>query len=190
MSDKTNNDVNNKYAHLTPEQAVNAEKSAIKLSHVSALRRMKGDSKWTMLEELLQEIQSNHAISTPGNMPSWKSLHAEIESEINKRYSDEPELQELLLNSLPGPVSIQKWTKREGWNEAVWGKIKVDGLFSSNRRAAMINALYERGLQKDTAAAKMFLTMSGDYSERPPEEKNAALNQYREINNILHKKNS
>jgi hypothetical protein len=190
MSDQNNNDVNNKFPHLSPERALNAEKSAIKLAHVSAIKRLKGDNDWTILEELLQEIQSNHSIANPGNMPSWKAMHAELEREVQKRYVDDEELLNLLINGIPSVASLQKWPKKKGWTEAVWSKIKSDTLFSSSRRAAMINALYERGIQKDTAAAKMYLTMSGDYSERPPEEKNAALNQYREINNILHKKNS
>lgn len=191
MNDDNNNDVNNKFPHLTPLQAHVAEKAVEKLSYVKALRKLKGDNKWTILEELVQEIQADYTASgTP--MPTAKFIIELTKKKIEERYSLEDEetkeLKELLLNSIPNPQTITAWYRREGWNQAVWDKIKTDGLFSKERRAAMIHALYKRGIEKDTVAAKLYLTMSGDYSDRPPDEKNATAEQFKEINKILHKK--
>lgn len=192
MSDQDNNDVNNKYPHLTPLQVAVAEKAIEKRGNVRQLQQLTPDSKWTILQDIAQDIQASYIIRG-SDMPTQKVLLAEIHSQIDIRYPKDDEdlvkTREIIISSIPNsPVTIKTWTKKEGWNQAVWDKVKNEGLFSKERRAAVVNALYQRAIAKDTVAAKLYLTMSGDYSDRPPDEKNTVVDKFIEINKILHKK--
>ena len=176
----------NKFAHLTPEQAEKAEKAVIKLEAVKAVKKLSNpDSEWSIPQEILQEIVATHKIANPDRLPRIPQLVEELKREIEVRYKDEPELKELLLESIPSDRSVNEWTKKKTWDEAVWNKLRDSNLFSQEKRALMINALFQRGMDKDTQAAKLWLTISGDYADKV-EVKDKVADKYREINKILH----
>ena len=77
--------------------------------------------------------------------------------------------------------------KKEGWDEAVWKKVRGDSLFSPQKRAKVIEALRDRAIDKSDLAAKIWLTLSGDYSDKM-EVDNKSIDVFREINTILHRK--
>jgi len=186
MSDENNK---NKYEHLTPENAAKAQKAVEKLSIVRELKKLSGDSKWTPTQVILQEIVASHTIINPDALPPASQLKTELENEVNKRYADDEELRDLLLSSIPSDRSIREWLKKDGWNEAVWDIIRQDGLFTKEKRAQMIESLRMRGMEKSDVAAKIWLTLSGDYSEKMDISNNDKTQDvYREINKILHKK--
>jgi hypothetical protein len=189
MDDENNNNDKNKYSHLTEEKAEKAEKAVTKLTAIRALKKLNGSSKWTLIQEIFQEIQATHVISNPDKLPSTKQMVEELKNEIELRYSDDEELKQLLLNSIPAERSVKTgWMKKEGWDEAVWSKLKISGLFNNEKRAQMIEALWKRGLDKSDNAAKIWLTLSGDYVEKVDHSNDKTLETYREINQILHKK--
>lgn len=181
----------NKYPHLTDDKAEYAEKAVQKMSVVRAVKKLSNEnSQWTLTQEILQEIIASHVVANPDKLPKIPQLMGELKKEIEARYDDDKELKELLLESVPAARSIREWVKKEGWEDAIWDKIRRTGLFTSEKRAEMINALFTRGARgKDTQAAKIWLTLSGDYVEKI-EANDKTADTYREINKILHKKNN
>lgn len=174
-------------------KALRIEKAIEKSKAIKEANKFnKEGSKWSLIQEVMQEIVATHTIENPDKRPSIQILADQLKSEISKRYAENKEMRDTLLSAIPSNVSIQNsWFKKDGWEEAVWSKVRVAGLFSKERRARMINSLFERGMSKSDNAAKIWLTLSGDYSEKSQEtEKNKTMEVYREINELLHKKNN
>lgn len=166
-----------------------AEAKNIRVTSLTAIRGMKTDSSWNLLEELLQDVMSVYVIQNPDKQhQSMKKLKSDATGEINVRYAKDETLRDLLLNALPSEITLAKWVKKEKWIEAVWEKVRTDGLFTAESRSTMIKALYDRGLEKSDSAAKIWLTLSGDYSDKLDVSTDKTLDKYREINEILHKK--
>lgn len=164
------------------------EKSLAKLEAVRAVKKLSnGDSPWTIPQEILQEIMASHTVANPDKMPPLTQMTEELTKEIEARYAEDEELKKLLLESIPAVASIRLWVKKEGWDEAVWGKVRGDKLFSADKRAQVIESLRLRAIDKSDVAAKIWLTLSGDYSEKM-EVDNKTVDTYREINNIIHRK--
>jgi hypothetical protein len=145
------------------------------------------NSNWTLTQEMLQEIMAAHTVTNPEKLPPLTEMVEQLKQEIERRYEEEPNIKDVLLKSIPAMRSVREWVKKDGWDEAVWGYIRVEGLFSAANRAKVIKALGERAIDRSDSAAKIWLTLSGDYSEKM-EVDNKSVDIYREINSILHKK--
>jgi hypothetical protein len=143
------------------------------------------NSNWTITQELLQEIMAAHTVANPERLPPLTEMVIQLKEEIEKRYQDDPAIKDVLLKSIPAMRSVREWVKKEGWDEAVWGYVRAEGLFSAANRAKVIKALGDRAIDRSDAAAKIWLTLSGDYSEKM-EVDNKSADMYREINSILH----
>jgi hypothetical protein len=166
----------------------NQVKAAIKLEALKAVRALSnGDSPFTLTQEIMQEIHASHIVINPDKQPSVPQMVEELKKEIELRYDDEEETKKILLESIPSVRNIRNWLKKEGWEEAVWKKVRGDKLFSPEKRAQVIEALRTRAMDKSDVAAKIWLTLSGDYSEKM-EVSDKSLDAYREINSILHNK--
>jgi hypothetical protein len=179
------------FPHLDADKASKAVKSLEKQDMARKLKGLnEGKSKWSLTQLVLQEVMAKYVILNPnGPMPKFTSLYEELKEAIKEKYEEDPELRDFLLESVPGYVSCREWPKKEGWQDAVWAIIKDTGMFTKERRAAMIDALYRRGVEKDTVAAKIWLQMSGDFVEKSEvTSKDNTLDKYREINQVLHKK--
>lgn len=181
-----------------PFQSAEPEKSEskpeiTKLEAVRQARELKNEgSEWTILQEVLQEIMASYIVVDAKTMPDTTKLAEQLKEEVTKRFEDEPAKQQTLLDGIPNVRSIRQWLKKEGWDEAVWGKIRTDQLFSSEKRAEVIESLRLRALNRSDVAAKLWLTMSGDYSEKM-EVNDKTIDTFREINSIIlgkNKKNS
>lgn len=187
MSDENNQD-EKKYEHLDPVQAEKAEKAAVKLAAVKAAKELQNeDSPWTLTQEILQEIQAAHIVVDPDSMPPATELTKQLKKEIETRYQDDDEVRTILLESVPSARSVRQWLKKEGWEDAIWAKIRSDKLFSPAKRSEVIQALHQRAVQKSDMAAKIYLTLSGDYVEKA-EVNDKTVDKFREIQNILHGK--
>lgn len=179
-----------KFEHLDPVQAEKAEKAVTKLSAIKAVKALKNeDSNWTLVQEILQDIQAGHIIKDPNANPPVTQLVKELKKEIEHRYKDEKELKDLLLEAVPAARSVRLWIKKEGWEEAVWQKIRADKLFSPGKRSEVIQALHQRAKDRSDMAAKIYLTLSGDYVERQ-EVNDKTIDTFREISKVLHRKKS
>lgn len=124
-----------------------------------------------------------HAYSAP------KMLEL-AESEIRARFSNEPELVDIIIGALPGIKTVHRWVKRQDWKDEVEKRLKDDNLFSMDKRAAMISMVFERGLrEKDIKAAEMYLKLSGDLTSKP-QQKDKGYEAYQELAESLIKKHN
>ena len=161
-----------------------------RLVSLKKVRAIKSDSDWNILEEVIQDVMATYVVQNPdGKQPAVKKLREDVTLEIKTRYESDDEMRQLLLDALPSEMTLGKWIKQPKWTESVWNCIRTDGLFTKERRAEMINSLYERGKDKSDNAAKIWLTLSGDYSDKLDITQDKAVEKFREINEILHKKN-
>lgn len=166
------------YGERAVEQT-NAYKAVKKLSNEN--------SPWTLTQELLQEIAAGYTIADPDKLPALTVMVEELKKEINIRYAEDEDLKKVLLDSIPAIRSVREWVKKDGWDEAVWGYVRGEGLFTASKRSQVIESLRKRALDRSDTAAKLWLQLSGDLVENAPQD-NKSIDIYREINNILHKK--
>jgi hypothetical protein len=164
------------------------EKAVEQLAAYKAVKKLSNEnSQWTLTQEILQEIMAGHTIADPDKLPALTVMVEELKKEINVRYADDDELRQVLLDSIPAMRSVREWVKKDGWEDAIWGYVRGDGLFTASKRAQVIESLRTRALDRSDTAAKIWLALSGDYSEKM-EVDNKSVDIYREINSILHKK--
>lgn len=164
------------------------KKGADKLAAIRAVKELSGNSDWTITQELMQEVVASYTVANPDKLPPVKTLVEALKGLIEERYATNIELKDLLVESVPAVDSFyskESWFKKKNWDEAVWGKIRGSGLFTKEKRAQMINALYHRGMDKSDIAAKLWLTLSGDYSEKMDINTDKSIDMYREIQNVL-----
>lgn len=110
--------------------------------------------------------------------------------ELNKRFQSEEDLAKIAVEALPGIKTLHRWVKRQDWKEEVERRLKDDNLFSLDKRAAMINMVYKRGLDEgDIKAAEMYLKLSGDLTNKP-QQKDKGYEAYQELAESLIKKNT
>lgn len=165
-----------------------SDKAVEQLNAYKAVKKLSNEnSQWTLTQELLQEIMAGHTIADPDKLPALTVMVEELKKEINVRYADDDELRQVLLDSIPSMRSVREWVKKDGWDDAIWGYVRGDGLFTASKRAQVIESLRTRALDRSDTAAKIWLTLSGDYSEKM-EVDNKSVDIYREINSLLHKK--
>lgn len=161
----------------------------LRLVNLAKVRAMKTDSDWNVLEEIIQDVMATYVVNDPeGTRPSVKKMREDVIAEIKLRFNSDPETRDTVLEALPSEMTIGKWIKQPKWNEAVWDRVRTGGLFTKERRSQMINSLFQRGMEKSDNAAKIWLTLSGDYSEKLDITQDKAVERFREINEILHKK--
>lgn len=159
-----------------------------KLEAVRAAKQLQNpNSQWTVLQEVLQEIIAGHIVSNPDTVPPATKLAEELKTEIESRYADDDETKDLLVSAIPQPRAIREWMKKDGWEDAVWSRIRGEQLFSHEKRSQVIESLRVRAIEKSDVAAKIWLTLSGDYSEKM-EVNDKTIDTFREINSILHNK--
>jgi hypothetical protein len=177
-----------KFDHLSPEAAAKAQATVKKLEIIRELKKFSNESGWSPIQEMLQEIVAAHTVTDPNNLPPITLMIEQLKKEIEARYNNEEEFKQLLLDAIPTAKSVREWFKKDTWNDAVWSKIRADGLFTKEKRAQMIESLRMRGMDKSDTAAKIWLTLSGDYSEKMDINTDKTHDAYREINKILHSK--
>ena len=96
------------------------EKRSKRLEALAAVKKLSNkDSKWTITEEIFQDIQAGHIVSNPNQLPPVTQMRQELLDEIKVRYKDEPDTMQVLLDSIPEARTLRKWIKREGWEDGV-----------------------------------------------------------------------
>lgn len=149
--------------------------------------------KWDITQDILLDIEvagninmSLNRQAVPYSCPKLLELAAE---EIAKRFAAEPDLAKIIVGALPGVKTLQRWVKRQDWKEEAERRLKDGNLFSIDKRAAMINMVFNRGLHEgDIKAAEMYLKLSGDLSNKP-QQKDKGYEAYQELAESLIKKN-
>jgi hypothetical protein len=181
-------DIKNSDPEAFKKQPAKSEVIVHKLALIKKVREIsKGD--WLLTQDILQDIEAQYIAENETNKKptSQKSIDL-LKEEIEKRYAEDEELKTLLIDSIPSAVAIRKWRLLDGWDEAVWIKAKNGAIFNQSNRHKVMMAMHRKACDGDVAAAKVWLTMSGDYSDKMDINTDKRLDTYREINEILHKK--
>lgn len=164
------------------------KKAAVKLEAVRAAKELSNpDSQWTLLQEIMQEVMAGYVVANPDKRPAVAKMTEDLKKEIEARYKDEPDTLKILLDAVPSPRATAKWLEKDGWDDAVWEKVRGDKLFSSEKRAQVIQALHQRACDRSDNAAKLYLTLSGDYSEKV-EVSDKTVETYRDIQKTILRK--
>lgn len=144
---------------------------------------------WLLTQEILQEIEAYYLVSTKDSKKpaSIKAVDL-LKEEIVKRYSEDEELCKLLVESVPNSQNIRRWRQIEGWDDAVWAKLKNNNMFNNQNRYLVMDSMLKKALEGDVSAAKIWLTLSGDYSDKMDINTDKRLEAFREINEVIHKK--
>lgn len=151
------------------------------------LLSLSNQGKWHILQEYILEIQADGKIKEglgqrfPTLAEQLVLLHKKIEVE----FTNDEETQNLLKGYITTTMAISKWTKLPGWNDAVVDKMKSYGLFTPENRAAVINSMKKKAVDDgDVQAAKVWLTMSGDYTDKV-DVNDSKFEKYKEYANSL-----
>lgn len=163
-----------------------AQAGTLKVLAIKKAKELSGDSRWDLVEQIAQEIQAHYVLKKE-KLTAIKHIEF-IEQEIRSRYSDQPDVMQILLDAVPSTTTLGNWKKKKEWEEAVWIKLRGEGLFTPDSRAQVISRLFDQALQGNVPAAKIWLTLSGDYVEKGDSGKNGdAMDLFRQINEAIHK---
>lgn len=126
------------------------------------------EGKWNIVQRLLQEIEADCILrqAKDNKMIEFKEKYDLLKLKIETEYADDPELKEVVLDYLPTPRGVLNWTKLNGWNDEITAVLRKEHLFRNETRAEVIMSLYKKAVSGDTQAAKVWLTMSGDYTDK------------------------
>lgn len=171
----------------TKENQEEKSEVAKKLEAIKKVKELTKESAWTIPQDILQEVVAGYTVADPNNIPKTPKLVEDLKQEITRRYDYDHSLRDTLLYSIPNDHRyIREWMKKDGWETAIWAKVRMDGLFNSSKRAEVIESLRKRAIDRSDVAAKIWLTLSGDYSEKSDTADTKTVDTYREINKILH----
>lgn len=150
--------------------------------------------KWDVTQDVLLDICVASSINISlGNLNSAYSCPKMLElaeEEVNERFSEDPELAKIIIGAFPGVKTLQRWVKRQDWKEEVEKRLKDDNLYSLDKRATVISMIFNRAVnESDIKAAEMYLKLSGDLSNKPP-QKDKGYEAYQELAESLIKKHT
>lgn len=164
--------------HLT----VSERKAAV----TRALPKVAG--RWNELQSILIDVEVGHRVKMLAQqldkLPSLPDMIDDLRIEIETRYKDQPEHRDILLFNLPSRQAAHRWTSKHEWKDEVEKRLRDGNLFSLEKRSALIEALYRKGIQGDNKSAEMWLKMSGDLTNQPP-TKDKALDSFKQLSESL-----
>lgn len=173
-------------------QAIRNEASNQKRLALKRVEQLSGDSEWNLVQQVIHDVEAFFVVKNEKRPTLDKTIEL-VNDEIKARYSEDSvetkEIREILLDAVPSRITLNKWRNKKGWDDAVWMRARggPTGLFSHDKRSIVIDSLFVAARGGNTTAAKIWLTLSGDYSEKL-DVKNEVVDQFREINSVLHGK--
>lgn len=172
-------------------KVLRAERSEAKRTALKRVEQLSGDSEWSLLQQIIHDMEAFY-VAKQEKKPNLDKTLELLPAEIHTRYPEgsgpeHEDIREALLEAVPSRMTLHKWRNKKGWDEAVWARVRGSGLFTADKRATLINDLYDQARTGNVTAAKIWLTLSGDYQEKG-DNKSDVVEQFREINNILHGK--
>jgi hypothetical protein len=160
-----------------------------KMQKLRSKLQVMSDSKWTIIEEMLIEIEvelrTQLVMEAIDTLPTIPKRLDRLREEIDERFSDNPELAEILKHSIPVEINVRRWTRRPDWKEEVDKRMRDDNLFSYENRHKMIQAVFNQGVKGNAKFAEMYLKMSGDIGKT--QEKDPVESTFEKITKSLNK---
>jgi hypothetical protein len=147
------------------------------------------NSRFTPVQDILIDVlvafRTEVVLEKRDKMPMMPETLDKVRELINERFSENPELIRILLESIPTTAAIAGWMKKADFKEEVERRMRDDSLFSPDKRAMMIQNLFSSALKdKNMKAAEMWLKMSGDLKPFV-ENKDKTLKEFEEFNTAL-----
>ena len=144
--------------------------------------------RWNEIQSALIDVEVGHRVRLLSNaidkLPSVPDMIEDLRIELETRYKDQPEHKAILLFNLPGRAAANKWMNRPEWKEEVEKRLRDGNLFSLEKRAALIETLYRKGIAGDNKSAEMWLKMSGDLTNTP-QTKDKAVDAFKQLSESL-----
>jgi len=135
----------------------------------AAKRRLKGLSKdgWSVIQLFLQEIQANDLVSevVGGTKVTLTNQIEALKERIQFEFEDDEEVKKLIMANFPTYNTIRRWTKAQGWQDAVYGSIKYANLFDNYHKAKVIDGVYRKATadgRQDMKAAELYFKIEAD----------------------------
>jgi hypothetical protein len=148
------------------------------------------ENEWTILEDTLIDVEvgfrTEVLIKKRDKVPTLPVFITTLTKELKLKFKDEKDVLEVLLESIPCISSIRLWRKKASWKEEVEKRVKNTSLFSPEKRAAMIEKMYEQGMEGSVQHAKLWLEMSGELDKAGKND--PVKNQFERIQRALEKK--
>lgn len=148
------------------------------------------DGQWTVIEDIMIDVivgyRTEILLDKRDKIPSTQTIIDATKTTIEERFSEDKEVVEVLTASMPSITSVRKWFKKSEWKEEVDKRMRDETLFSSDKRAKMVNTLYKFGLNGSAKHSEMWLKMSGDLGKEVA--KDPIQDQFSKIQKALSKK--
>jgi hypothetical protein len=153
-----------------------------------AVNLPKVHGRWTEVQNVLLDIEVGYRVKmlagTEQSLPSIPEMINNLETELRIRFKDAPDYLDLMTSALPTKSTVSRWFKKAEWKEEIEKRLKDGNLFSLDKRAAMIESLYKKGMSGDNKSAEMWLKMSGDLTNQPA-TKDKAVDAFKQLSESL-----
>jgi len=176
------------------EESAGAEKVKREMTEREKARlillSVSNQGKWHLLQEFMLELHADGKLKQGlgQRFPSQSELLEVLKKKIEVEFKDDPITMAALILCVPTQQALSKWTKMPGWSDAVTDRMKRNGLYTPENRAEVIEALRSKAVKDgDTQAAKIWLTMSGDYTDKV-DVTDTKFEKYKEYANALNMK--
>ena len=150
------------------EQSDKTKEKSVRERAKLVIQSLSAQGKWHLLQEYLMDIQADGKLkqSQGQKFPTYAEQQILLHKRIAEEFDEDHETRDLLIGYVSTPKTLSRWTQLPGWNDALIDKMKRTGLFTAEDRAAAIKAMLDKAKQGDVQAAKIYLTMSGDYTDK------------------------
>jgi len=136
------------------------DKKAKQVKLRAKLREL-SDGAWNPVEDALLDVEvyfhTKQLIGEIERVPTVPKLAVKLK--------EQPELLEILIESIPNKANLRGWRRKRKWKEEVERRMRDETLFAHDKRFKMIDAVYQSGLKGSAKHAQMYLTMSGDLNK-------------------------
>lgn len=168
--------------------AIKGDLGETKRLAIKRIEHLTGESEWNLLQQICQDIEADFIVSKKGKLSNQKLLDL-MRDEVKHRYGEQADMISILEEAIPSMMTISVWRKKKGWEDAVWFRVRGEGLFTNDQRSAVIGKLFQQAaVDGNVQAAKIWLTLSGDYQEKDTTSKNDVVDIFKSINETIHSK--
>jgi hypothetical protein len=150
--------------------------------------------RWNIVQETLIDIQAVSEVEMLADDIKKITLKEQIEIlkvKLTEDYVDQPEVLEILLESIPSYNSIRKWTISDAWKTSVVSRIRSNHVFNPKHKTKVFEAILKKAtVAGDMKAAELYFKLAGDLNtttKDSTEKLSKEEKDYTEFNKILHK---
>lgn len=159
------------------------------------VRELTENDEWTVPQLVLQEIQAEDEVleSVSGTSATLIDQIERMKKRIETDFNEEPEVRDLIMQSIPGYSSILRWTKTDTWKEAVMSRIRNHKVFSNINRTKVLDNIFKvatSGGAVSIKAAELYFKLEGTLnpSKENKGEVDDVYDRFKDLQKTLHSK--